>query len=509
MKNLLFTTLVLLTGMHCLAQKKTKTVYKVKFELSPEVKKKGKHSLIGLGSDGQYTYTLTTKGAIVSGIPMGFKFVLNKFDADMNKVLSESIPRKTDHYKVSAYTSPRIFMHGKKIYQIAWGSDKKSGQRNFYLVEFTTQSLRRRNELQIASFALKDRVRNEIHTLIDPANEKEFGVLVQSQKEKGRSHASIQLIEEGLEETFRSELDFEAEIKDVRISDWVVRDQYVAFTCQVGVPDEPTTKTYFYLLDRSTGEVYQIEMLLHELPNAISDFKYVLHEDGQLFVSGFYRSDAEKADDAGGAFTQVYSVRENELISESHRPFDFEFLTENMSDRQKEKAEKRSEKGKDVDAYDFLVREVIANEDGSSILVAERFRIYETSYTDSKGNRQTVNHYVHSDLITMRTGAEGEIEWITRFKKYDNSTNSLHGQFLFRNEGEYFYIIYVEDTDELKMVRISTEDGSASSKVVFSANDIEKYWIALSTSVQQNAYTYVSQLYRTKRIRTLTIKFKE
>lgn len=509
MNKLLFTFILIVASNAGIAQKK-KTVYDTKFELSNELKGQKGLGFMTLGSDGNNLYSMSTKGAIVNGIPMGFKYVLNKYDSKMNHVLSENVPMKTDAYKIGYYTGITIGMYGNRIIQTVAGYNKKTSKESFYVVEYNTSSLKPRGRLFLDSYKAKKKgktkSKNFATTIHDPKNSDEFAVIIQSSKTSTKSSASLFIIDKSLKIMQKSEFGIEGSYEQTRFTNYMITEDFVSFVCIIkgkkGAPD----KANFYLIDRETESINSFEILLKDIGNDISDFECAIHEDGRLYVSGFYKADGEKVNDSGGAFTQIYTINDGAIVSQDIHPFTFEFITEKMTEKQKKKTAKRSSKGKDIDAFSYLVRHVIPNADGSSTLVAERYRYYQTTTTDSKGRTTTVDHYIHSDLIIMRTSQEGKIEWIERFKKYNHSTSPYQGPFLFMDGETDFNIVYYED-ETIKIAKISKEDGKGKAKDVFTKKEIGSFPISIGSAVQISENLYLAQFARLKKSRMLTIEF--
>lgn len=501
-------TILLFTHICTFGQTK-KTVFDAEFHLTEEVKGKG-FGFMTLGNDGTNTYSLSVKGVNFMMIPIGFKYIINKFDPKMNLVLSKKVPMKTDTYKLGMYRAPlEMKMIDNRLIQTVSTLDKKTETRSIYLIEYNKDNLEQTNTLQIGSFPEKGKLKNDVNMFFDSKNNQEFALAVQSSTNSGASSkATLFVINGELQTTLKTEFDVEGAYDKTVFGDYIISENSIAFTCRTKGGKNESDKLDFYLIDRKSENIQHFEISLGDIGNNISDFECAMDASGKLHISGFYSSGIKKTNDSGGVFTQIYDIKSGEKSSEDIHPFTFDFITENMSEKQKNKTEKKINKGKDYDTYDYFVREVIPNNDGSSILVAERFRYYETTYTDSKGNTHTTPHYIHADLITVRTSKEGEIEWVQRFKKFNHATNAMAGEMLFHNKEDYFYVVFSEDS-KLKMAEISKEDGSNKSKDVFSKDQIGKFVPSLGSSVQTSPTSYMSQFIRVKKAKVLTISFEK
>ncbi len=507
-RTILFLTILFFSAQfHTFGQTK-KTVFDAKFNLSEEVKGKG-FGFMTLGSDGTYTYSLSVKGLNLMMIPIGFKYIINKFDSKMNRVLSQKVPMKTDIYKLGMYRAPLdMKMIDNRLIQTVSTLDKKTETRSIYLIEYDKDNLQQTNNLQVGSFPEKGKQKNDVNAFFDPKNNQEFALVVQSSKNSDNSKATLFVINNELETTLKTEFDVVGEYDKTAFGDYIISENSIAFTCKTKGGKNESDKLDFYVIDRKSEDLQQFEISLGDIGNSISDFECAMDASGKLHISGFYSSGVKKTNDSGGVFTQIYDTKSGEKLSEDVHPFTFDFITENMSEKQKSKTEKKMNKGKDFDIYEYLVREVIPNNDGSSILVAERFRYYETSYTDSKGNRHTTPHYIHADLITVRTNKEGDIEWVERFKKFNHATNAMAGEMLFHNVADHFYVVFSEE-GKLKMAEINKKDGTSKSKDVFTKDQIGNYVPSLGSSVQTSPTDYMSQLIRIKKAKILTVSFEK
>ncbi len=171
---------------------------------------------------------------------------------------------------------------------------------------------------------------------------------------------------------------------------------------------------------------------------------------GNLVCAGFYSEKAgslstdgvfiSKVDDSGN-FTDVYK---------GYYEFPSDVLKQFESARTKRKAEKK-EKGDDLEAANLRFRNVILGEDGSIIVTGEEYYTYTT--TVRVGNTTTtIRHFVYNDILVMKIGAAGEIDWVRKVPKSQHGTGGRGGMSfkLYVNNGNIF-LIYLDHEKNAKI----------------------------------------------------------
>jgi hypothetical protein len=497
------------------AQSQEAEAFNASFEFTDQAKTKGGIGQGLIGYDGEYTYTMGSKGFVLNGIPIGIKFIINKWDKDMNLIEVGEVPMKTKDYKLGIYRPGVFKIIGNKLIHIIEYKNKKIAKMEVFITEYDKNTFAVKHTEKITSYDYKNKMESNVTVIASPGNQSEFGIMaLVGNRNESKTKAEIFIFNDDLESVYEEELEFDAQIYSLRIINEIIDKNSLSFV-DINSPVrekrsddvEPDVVT-FHMLGRETGDHIVMPIQLDEIERNISDFEFTFNDAGQLFISGFYEAIGEKNNDVGGAFTQLYDLSKEELIDQSTLPFGFEFLTENASDKSKKRAAKKSAKGKSFDPYQYLVRHVIANEDGSSTLVGECYRYYTTTTTDSQGRTRTTHHYVHGDLIIMRTSKDGEIEWVERMQKYIHSTGSDMGQFIFHDNEKTFEIIYGGGRS-LTIAQIDKEDGSSEKEVVFTKEDLDKMALIMNNANQIGDHSYTIQARRGKKTKILKVEFDQ
>lgn len=171
----------------------------------------------------------------------------------------------------------------------------------------------------------------------------------------------------------------------------------------------------------------------------ITDLTFRVADSGDLICSGFY-SDKGTYSVKGTYFFKLNATTK-EIFNENHREFEFEFLTEYMSDRNKRKAmeaERAGDTRRAPELYQYALDELILRSDGGAVLVAEQFYVYQERdfnntpfigyggfYRSSYYNRQFdfTTFYNYNDILVVNIRPNGEIEWTARIPKRQTTEN--------------------------------------------------------------------------------------
>lgn len=153
----------------------------------------------------------------------------------------------------------------------------------------------------------------------------------------------------------------------------------------------------------------------------ISEIGYLIKNNGNILCSGTYSDESEAG--SKGAFYLELEHETMEVMTENLVEFDLDFLKEGLSERAERKIDKRAKKGKSVEFYRYVVRNLVENGDGGLIMVAEQYYVTRRTYTDANGNTTTTYYYHYNDVIVVSFNEDGEIEWNKKVQKMQYSVN--------------------------------------------------------------------------------------
>ena len=180
---------------------------------------------------------------------------------------------------------------------------------------------------------------------------------------------------------------------------------------------------YIILAYSKEGTVVQ-EYKIDLSEKFITDLTFRIANDGKLVCSGFY-SDKGTYSIKGTYFFRI-DPETKSIFNKNLHPFDFDFLTEHMTEGRKEKAQKAEESGKvkrSTELYQYSLDELILRSDGGALMVAEQYYVYERSYRYFDNTIRYDYYYHYNDIIVVNIRPNGEIEWTSRIPKRQETVN--------------------------------------------------------------------------------------
>ncbi len=183
------------------------------------------------------------------------------------------------------------------------------------------------------------------------------------------------------------------------------------------------TYTYSILAYTNAGEDFE-EYRIDLTDKFITDLTFRVADDGNLICSGLYSEKGTYS--VKGTYFFRLNAKSKEVYNVNLKPFDFDFLTEYMSEGQRNRAQKAEEAGNEKRApelYRYALNDLVLRSDGGAVLVAEQYYIYEQSFYDYAGIRQSRYFYNYNDIIVVNIRPTGEIEWATRIPKRQETLN--------------------------------------------------------------------------------------
>lgn len=146
-------------------------------------------------------------------------------------------------------------------------------------------------------------------------------------------------------------------------------------------------------------------------------------EDDEFMITGIYGEEDQVG--VAGVFYQRINLETQKVLSEGFREFTKDFITQGWTDKQKEKADRREEKGKgEPQLYNYQMRDITLLEDGSIVGTMEQYYVHVRSYMDTRsGQTSYTYYYYYNDIIIYKIGIEGQFDWIEKIRKYQVSVN--------------------------------------------------------------------------------------
>lgn len=205
--------------------------------------------------------------------------------------------------------------------------------------------------------------------------------------------------------------------------------------------------TYRYVLLSYFNNGESTDEIRIDLPGKfITDLTFRVGNDGNLVFAGFY-SEKDSYSIKGSYFFHLNPF-DRTFSNSNHVPFDFDFLTAFM--RQKDKAraleaEQNNDPSRSAELLNYSLDRLILRSDGGAVLVAEQFYIEREAYYRDyypyygyypygyygnyyRNNREVDYLYNYNDIIVINIQPYGELQWTARIPKWQET----------RNDGGYY-----------------------------------------------------------------------
>ena len=160
--------------------------------------------------------------------------------------------------------------------------------------------------------------------------------------------------------------------------------------------------------DGSDAEEYVISLS----EKFISAISFQLDKANNLICAGFYSEN--NSSEAAGIFFLKIDSKSKSVLLKNVKPFSKDVLRMFMSDR-------KINRGNEL--YGYQLRNLIPKKSGGSYLVAEQYEFYISSYTDSRGITHSTAHYIYNDIVVVNLVESGEIAWVCRIPKFQQTIN--------------------------------------------------------------------------------------
>ena len=162
----------------------------------------------------------------------------------------------------------------------------------------------------------------------------------------------------------------------------------------------------------------QYEMFLDQ--RRVFDFE-ITSRDSLIVVTGTYGE--QFAPGAQGVFYQRININQRKVEATKVQPFPQWFLDDLKSKTIRYDRMRSGNPRGVLDIVNYAFRDVHQLEDGSLVIVAEQYYVYQQTTNDSRGMIQTVNHYYYDDALIYQISPQGDFNWISSIPKEQHSTN--------------------------------------------------------------------------------------
>lgn len=382
-------------------------------------------------------------------------------------------------------------------------SDKRDGKEELYLQEYGYDLKPRGDATLLVQFEVDKGMSNVGYNIIQSKDRKYFAIfwLIEG-KRKDKDIYGFSVFNSSLEKISSGEyeLPFESQFSDIITHYLTNKGDYFLAVKEFEMNND--RKIFQSQLKYKAMHIYQVNS------DGLEDYIVPLNgrrveaisidsdDKGQFLITGVFGE--ESIEGVKGLFYLKLNYLSKQIVEEGFEEFKKDFITEDWSQRDLDKAQKREDQGKGAPAlYDYKIKDIHILEDGSIAGSIEQNYVLVRSFSDSRGVTTTTYTYYYNDIIAFKIGENGGFEWLQKIKKMQISTNDggpyssysshIDGNrivFIFNDsranydeKGDYvkdlsFIAKFTKRDNVVAITEVELTDGSTSRKSLFTRKEI-------------------------------------
>ncbi|PWL30559.1 MAG: hypothetical protein DCO96_06170 [Fluviicola sp. XM-24bin1] len=314
---------------------------------------------------------------------------------------------------------------------IAFLSDKRGDTRLLFMQEYTKEVERTNEPIELASYAVDKLIDRGWFDVIQSNNGKYFAVIweIPGKKEE-RDRYGFRIYDTDMNEINEGDyrLPFTSELS-------TIHGHYLSNDGDYFLSISEYEKGERNSIFRDNREFVALH-IYHIAQDGLQDYKLDVDDrriiamtlstatTDSLTVTGIYgMKDTPGVD---GVFYQRIDLRKGEATMEGFKKFDQDFITQDWSERDINRLERREERGVAAmpQLYNYRMREAHILDDGSIVGTLEQYYIQvNTNNTGQTGDFSNNYHYYYNDIIAYKIDGEGQFDWVSKINKIQVSTN--------------------------------------------------------------------------------------
>lgn len=326
-------------------------------------------------------------------------------------------------------------------------SDKKEGRNAFFMQEYGFDLQPMGEAIELASYDLdgkRGRFAGEFSLYQSQNNEFLSVVWTIPGKKDEETNYGYRVYDQNLEMVSEGEYAFPFPTKYCRVNMMYLSNTGDFFTVVTEYQESDSKRIFNNYANYKTMHIY------HITPDGMEDVEIDLEgkrieamslnsdNNRQFIITGTYGEKGRAG--IKGLFYLKMDFKSQEILAEGFEEFAEDFITQDWTDGQKKRMEKKQAKGKDVEPqlFDYVMRDVHVLEDGSVVGSMEQYYVRVVTTRDPKtGATTTTYYYYFNDIVAFKVGTDGGFDWHTKVQKYQVSVN----------DGGYFssYERFVDD----------------------------------------------------------------
>ena len=425
------------------------------------------------------------------------KPILEFYNANMKLVRSKELDLDI---KGKARFVKDVVMLDRRLWVLSYFYNEKHEKTYLFAQEINKSNFNLGKDLiKVAEQDDKNRDKSDVFTVATSRDSSKIVIFNRQPNENKQQEFSLAVFDSEFKELWSKEAKLPYSKKNFSIEDYQLDNQGnvyllgIIYTEGSNRLEKRGKATYQYDIvayrqDDVRTEAYEYKIDMQD--RFISDLSFKIGDDGDLICAGFYSEKGAKSV-KGACFFKI-NPKTHDKTSISSRPFDFQFMTTNLSERSKERAKMAMEKGDkeaEPELYDYSIDKLITRSDGGVIMVAEQYfiderlrynnnfgagnwgspffnpygfsSIYDPYGRNGMNNRQPDYYFNYNDIIVVNIQPDGEIAWSARIPKRQTSVNDFgtYSSYGMSIVADKLYFVYNDDPKNLdpRAKRIATE----------------------------------------------------
>ncbi|MCH2224656.1 MAG: hypothetical protein MK066_07800 [Crocinitomicaceae bacterium] len=399
---------------------------------------------------GSMVYLLPNKKDQFYALRWAGKRVLGSYRVSRHKNLEmeESLRLKLlVEESIANFEGARIFNDELVVFL----SDKKDGRDIFYMQRYSESLEKIGGDSRLASYELDRKKGKGVFDIRISSNGEYLGVIWEiTSKKNGKHTYGFCIYDQQFEVVNEGEYLLPYEAKYSRIHDHHISNTGDYFLCLTEYAKSKEKSILKSELNYKSLHVYHIsdaegwQDLEVDLNGKRIVAMSMFSDTNNIFtITGIYGE--MNVSGVSGVFYRKTDLKDGKTIKEGFRKFEEQFITQDWSERDKKRALRLKEKGKEEpNLYNYRMRDVTFLEDGSIVGAMEQYYVQVRSSTDGRSSQTSnIYYYYYNDIISYRINVEGEFEWVQKVKKYQVSINDggPYSSFeSFIDDGKIYYI---------------------------------------------------------------------
>lgn len=198
-------------------------------------------------------------------------------------------------------------------------------------------------------------------------------------------------------------------------------------------------KNYEYLLLSYQNAGNSVEETKIELASDkfIVENAVAINQSGKVVCMGFYSDKGTKS--VKGAFVISLNPETKSIENKSVKAFSADFL--------ELFGVKKNKKGEEL--YNYDLESINFKEDGTITLIAEKFYVTTSTYTDGNGNTRSRTTYHYNHLIVINVDKDAKISWMKKISKIQVASTPYFSSFETFIKNNKVHIIFNDDPKNL------------------------------------------------------------